>query len=310
MLGELIGERYEILSEVGRGSFGVVYKAQDRDSGLVVAVKVMECDDVDELPYKRFLRSIEATKVLSHPNVVAPHDFGFIDETTPYVVTDFCEGQLLSDLLKQERFLPARRAVDIASQICEAIEHAHYYGVIHRNLKPANIMLVHSAQGEQAKVLDFAIAKSFFRFTKAGQMKLTLKGEIIGTPEFMSPEQCKQDETDWRSDIYSMGCLIYAMLTGRAPIKGGSPADTVIRQRMDEPLPFERACPEARVPVELQHVVLRSLSKNKEDRQQTMVELRDDMVKAILQSAAGSQNRKPTRVSTLKARASQDKGNA
>jgi serine/threonine protein kinase len=292
MLGELVGERYEIINEVGRGSVGVVYRAQDRDSGRIVALKVMECDDVEELTYKRFLRSIEATKLLCHPNVVAPEDFGFINENTPYVITEFCEGRLLSEVLRQERFLDCKRTVDIAAQICDALDHAHYFGVIHRNLKPANIMLVTMGISEQAKVLDFAVAKSFFRFTKAGQLKVTVKGEIIGTPEFMSPEQCRHLETDWRSDIYSLGCLIYTMLTGRPPIKGNTAPDTVIRQDSDPPMPFERANPHAQVPGALQEVVFRALSKDRESRQQTMVELKDDLFASVAEHATA--NPKPT----------------
>jgi eukaryotic-like serine/threonine-protein kinase len=279
MIGTQVG-RYEILAEIGSGTLGMVYKAKDLESGEAVALKVLYCSDAEEAALKRFIRSVEATKILSHPNVLAPVDSGFIDEVTPYVVMSYCQGELLSDVLKREKYLDVPRTVAISAQVCDALEHAHYYGVIHRNLKPANIMLIKENGQEIAKVLDFGLAKSFFQGTKSGNFKVTVAGEVVGTPEFMSPEQCKFMEIDWRSDIYAMGCLIYMMLTGKPPIKGGSALETMMKQGVEEPLPFAQASNQIAVPVAVQEVIMRSLCKEKEERQQTMTQLRDEIAEA------------------------------
>src|ERR1700756_4252692 len=134
MIGNVVDQVYEILDEIGTGSIGTVYKARDRQSGDIMALKVLNCSNAEQSALKRFMRSIEDTKVLSHPNVLAPVASGFVDDQ-PYVVTAYCDGRLLADVLRREKRLSVPRAVRITAQVCDALEHAHYHGVIHRNLK-------------------------------------------------------------------------------------------------------------------------------------------------------------------------------
>jgi TPR repeat protein len=217
--------------------------------------------------------------MLNHPCVVGIIDSGLINDN-PFYVMEFVEGRLLSDLLKGSGRLPVARVLKLAAQICEAIDHAHYFGVIHRNLKPENLMIVAQPDGtELVRILDFGLAKSFFQGEK-DQQKLTAPNEVIGSPEYMSPEQCMSKDVDWRSDIYSTGCLLFAMLTGKPPIVGINVLDTIMKQAREKPPTIGQAAPDANVPEPVQKVIMRALEKDPNARQQTMIQLKEELQSA------------------------------
>lgn len=281
VIGTLVADKYEVLGEVGRGSLGIVYRAKNRDDGQIVAVKMILGVSDDDVKLKRYEQGINSARLLNHPNIVRIQDSGMTHDGRPFYVTEYIEGKKLSDLLKQSKRIPVERTIDIISQVCDAIDHAHYYGVIHRNLKPANIIITDNDDGtETVHVLDFGLAKSFFQSNKP-DYKLTATGEIVGSPEYMSPEQSMfKEEVDWRSDIYSTGCLIYQMLTGKPPFKGTSNLDTMLKQAKAKPKPLLDVAPDAAIPPAVQDVVLRALEKDPNDRQQTMILLRDELLEA------------------------------
>jgi TPR repeat protein len=290
--GTVIADKYELLGEIGRGSIGVVYRAKSQEGGDV-AVKVLFGVSDDDVKLKRFEQGINSARLLNHPNIVSIQDSGFTADNRPFYVTAFVAGKLLSDELKEVKRMPVHRAVRIMVQVCDAIDHAHYYGVIHRNLKPANIILTQNPDGsETAHVLDFGLAKSFFQANKPNH-KLTATGEIVGSPEYMSPEQCMFKEVDWRSDIYAAACLLYHMLAGKPPFKGSSALDTLMRQVKDSPIDLIAAAPDALIPNAVRDVVMRALEKDPNHRQQTMILLRDDLVEAASQPAEPSAQEAP-----------------
>lgn len=281
-MGALLDNRFEILGVIGRGTLGTVYQARDTNINKIVAIKIVHkvSDDVKLL--KRFERGMKAAASLNHPNVAIIYEYGFFDAASPYYVMDYLDGILLEDEIARRGFLPLDVALSIAMQICDAIDHSHTMGVIHRNLKPANIMLVSNPSGSQAvKVLDFGFSKSYYRSEDDDDdMDVTSPGELLGTPEFMSPEQCSSQPVDWRSDIYAMGCLLYAMLAGRPPMRGASSYETINLQMTASPLPFIQSCPSAEIPLEVQRVIFRALNKRPDERQQTMAILKSQFAVA------------------------------
>lgn len=280
VIGTLVADKYELLEEIGRGSLGIVYKARDREDGSIVAVKVILGVSDDDVKLKRYEQGINSARLLDHPNIVRIQDSGMTKDNRPFYVTQYIEGTKLSGLLKEKRRLPVERAVRIIAQVCDAIDHAHYYGVIHRNLKPENIIITNNSDGgDVAHVMDFGLAKSFFQSNKPDH-KLTATGEIVGSPEYMSPEQSMFKEVDWRSDIYSCGCLLYHMLTGKPPFKGSSNLDTILKQVKEKPADLLEVAPDAEIPPAVRDVVLRALEKDPNDRQQTMTLLRDELLQA------------------------------
>jgi serine/threonine protein kinase len=280
VIGTLIADKYELLGEVGSGSLGVVYKAKNRADGRIVAVKVIQGVSGDDVKLKRFEQGINSARLLNHPNIVRIEDSGMTEDNRPFYVTEFIEGELLSDLLKTTKRMAVARVAHIISQVSDAIDHAHYYGVLHRNLRPVNIIITTNPDGtERAHVLDFGLAKSFFQSNKP-DYKLTGIGEIVGSPEYMSPEQCMYKDVDWRSDIYSTGCLMYHMLSGKPPFKGSSDLDTLMKQAKETPVDLLEAAPDAAIPSAVRDVVMRALEKDPNARQQTMILLRDELLQA------------------------------
>jgi serine/threonine protein kinase len=280
LVSTLLDNRFELLGVIGRGTLGTVYRALNTETNRIVAIKIVSPVGRDEKLMKRFSRGMRAAAALNHRNVAIILEYGFFDQRSPYYVMDYLDGTLLEAEIQNQKFLPAEVAVPIAIQICDAIEHSHRVGVIHRNIKPSNIMLLPVGKGVPfVKVLDFGLCKSYYRDEETDQT-LTSPGELLGTPEFMSPEQCMELPADARSDIYSMGCLVFNMLTGRPPIQGESSVETVMQQISDPPISFAQARAEADVPIALQDVVLKALEKSPDARQQSMETLRDELIAA------------------------------
>ncbi len=275
-----IADEYEIIEALGHGATSVVYKVERKSDGKFFAIKLLhnylvEKDDA----LKRFEQEAHATMLLSHPSIVKVHELDKTPEGQPYLVMDFVEGDSLAEVLSHDGHLPLPRAWKLFIQIAEAMAHAHSHGVVHRSLKPGNIIITMDSAGhELAVVSDFGLAKLL---PSSGQeiQQLTKKGAVIGSPLYMSPEQCLGREIDGRSDIYSMGCLMYAVLSGKPPLKGEHIIDTMSKHVSEIPLSFDKICPDHKIPSAVQAIVFKCMAKRPDDRFETMEQLRLDLVR-------------------------------
>ena len=214
-----IDGKYRVLQRLGQGGYGTVYLCKSNDFEKNVAVKVLRRHDGDDLQTKRFLNEVKALGKCSHPGIIQVHRFSVTtDGASLYYVMDALNGRSLSHELETNGPLTPRRLIKIFSQVFDALEHAHGYGIVHRDVKPSNIMLTLNEQGEeQAVLIDFGIMRA-----SSPDVRLTATGDMLGTPSYMSPEQCQGTVADFRSDLYSTGCTIYEAATGRPPFEGDS----------------------------------------------------------------------------------------
>jgi serine/threonine protein kinase len=282
LVGMTLAGRYYVLSILGFGGMSVVYKAKTlgRSKARIVAVKTLRTKGLnDELVVKRFQREADLLSHLNHPRIVQVHEYGYTKRGQPYFVMDYLVGENLSSVIKRDGCVTAERARHIFNQVCGAVDHAHRCGVVHRDLKPGNIMLM-SLEGETdfVKVVDFGIA----RFEEEAQ-RLTRLGEVWGSPIYMSPEQCMGAQLDARSDIYSLGIVMYEALTGQVPFLGKTYVETMSKQISEVPKSFTEIRPELVINPLLEQVVLKSLNKDPEKRYQSMAELRIDLENAFPQ---------------------------
>jgi serine/threonine protein kinase/CheY-like chemotaxis protein len=271
-------DRYEIIMTLGRGSTGIIYKAKHLFLNRFVALKVLHPQLIgDAENVARFKREAQAISALDHPNIIGIHDFGITPEGLPYIVMDFSGGETLMNRIQSRDHLTAEEALPIFIQACEALSHAHSRGVIHRDVKPGNMLIVQNEDGrESLKLVDFGIAK----FAHAGKaMQVTQNGDVLGSPLYMSPEQCMGSPLDGRSDIFSLGCVMYTSFMGREPFMGENILDTMYRRTVDDPIPFQVARPDVRLPqiLLLETIIFRALQRNLDERYQTMDELKEDL---------------------------------
>jgi|688.fasta_scaffold245448_2 serine/threonine protein kinase len=279
LVGARVANRYYVLSILGHGGMSVVYKAKLMGkNSRIVALKTLRTQGLnDELIVKRFQREAELLSKLNHPRIVQVYDYGTTLRGQPYFVMDYLTGINLADLLKYQGPLAVEKFRDIFSQVCGAVDHAHRCGVIHRDLKPGNIMLCNfNGQSDFVKVVDFGIA----RFEEEAQ-RLTRLGEVWGSPIYMSPEQCMGAPLDARSDIYSIGVVMYEALTGQVPFLGRNYVDTMTQQISSPPRSMSEVRPDLNLPAKVDQIVLRALAKEPDTRYQTMAELRDDIEKSM-----------------------------
>jgi len=266
LLGKVFAEQYEIISVLGTGGMSVVYKARHNLMDRIVAIKLLH-GQADHLAVERFKQEAKAASSLNHPNIISVYDFGMIG-TQAYLVMDCIEGTNLNDVLEQEKHITPDRAVPIFRQTCEGLEHAHKKGIIHRDLKPSNLCLVIGEDKvEHVKIVDFGIAKLLPQQGKQ-QIQLTQTGEIFGSPMYMSPEQCLAQPLDVRSDIYSLGCLMYESLTGVPPLLGETAYDTMTMHVNTAPAEFAKVAPHLRIDKSIEALVFRCLEKKPEERYQ------------------------------------------
>lgn len=271
-----LDERYDVLSRVGEGGMGSVYKVMDKVLGKVFAVKVLRSELAkDKNVATRFKQEVLAASRLTHVNLASVYSSGESRNGAPFLVMDYLEGSSLEQILAKDGHLEPLRAINIFIEICEALEHAHSKGVIHRDLKPGNILLVDS--DERVKIVDFGIAKVLPR-AGLDTLKLTSGEEVLGSPIYMSPEQCKGDKLDVRSDIYSLGCLMYETLCGVPPFLGENPIKTILMHLNEKPSNLSLHLKEADLPTGLEYVILKCLQKDPEDRYQTVFDLRMDLL--------------------------------
>ncbi len=273
LIGHIIGRKYELMDSLGAGGMGFVYKAKHVELDKLVAIKILLLDKpLSDIAYQRFAQEAKATGGLDHPNIVRVSDYGQIGEGCPYIVMELLQGRSLDDLISQEQCLKVEDALPLFIQLADALVHAHSRGVIHRDLKPSNIMLVNDDKGErQAKIIDFGIAK--LSGARAKAKPLTKPGEIFGSPLYMSPEQCTGNSLDQRSDIYSLGCVMYEMLLGKPPFVGDTVLATIY-MHVNEPVArISESAVKAAIPDELEKIIERMLHKNPDLRFQSANEL-------------------------------------
>jgi serine/threonine-protein kinase len=265
-----LGGRYRVERELGRGGMAKVFLGTDTVLGRTVAVKVLAPQFADDDGFvQRFRREAQAAASIGHPHIVSVFDTGS-DDGVHYIVMEYVEGRTLAEFLAGGGRILPDRAIDIAMDVCQALEAAHARGVIHRDIKPGNIML--NPRGE-VKVTDFGIARVT---TTADTVAQT--AAILGTASYLSPEQAQGQPVDARSDLYSLGCVVYEMVTGRPPFLGDSPVAVASKQVLEQPVPPSKL--NSDVTPDLDAVILRALAKNPANRYQSAEEMRADLERA------------------------------
>jgi serine/threonine protein kinase len=269
--GSVVRGKYRILAKLGQGGMGAVYKAVHLRFNEVRALKVMSPQVAgDPLFVKRFEHEAVITRKLQHPNAVRVDDIDETDDGRPFIVMEFIEGQSLKKLIQSEGPLPVPRVCSIIKQAAAALGASHELGMVHRDIKPDNIALVVTPAGEQAKVLDFGIAK--LKEARAGDAAggtLTGTGVVIGTPQYMSPEQAtgkRGDELDGRSDLYSLGIVMYQMLSGELPFTAETTMGILVAHMQEPPRPILSVRPELHIPEAVAAVVMKCLEKKPQNR--------------------------------------------
>jgi serine/threonine-protein kinase len=273
---QVLGERYEIGGVLGRGGMAEVHRGRDLRLGREVAVKVLRSDLARDPSFQvRFRREAQAAASLNHPAIVAVYDTGE-DRTatgaTPYIVMEYVEGETLRDVLRREGRLDPRRAMQLTADICGALDFSHRNGIVHRDVKPGNVMI--TPQGA-VKVMDFGIARA----VSDSAATMTSTAAVIGTAQYLSPEQARGEAVDARSDVYSVGCLLYELVTGAPPFTGDSPVSVAYQHVREDPRLPSSINPE--VPPELDAILLKAMSKNPANRYQSAADMRNDLLRAV-----------------------------
>lgn len=286
----LLGERYELGGLLGRGGMADVRVARDLRLGRTVAIKQLRADlSSDDTFQARFRREAQSAAALNHPSIVAVYDTGESTDVhgnhIPYIVMEYVEGQTLREILRDDRKILPERALSITADILSALDYSHRSGIIHRDIKPANVMLTPSGQ---VKVMDFGIARAIADSTS----NMTQTAAVIGTAQYLSPEQARGETVDARSDIYSTGCLLYELLTGRPPFVGDSPVSVAYQHVREDARPPSQLNPDVTQAVD--HLVATSLAKRTDDRYQSAADMRKDIERAM----AGQHVAAPTTAAT------------
>jgi tetratricopeptide (TPR) repeat protein/uncharacterized RDD family membrane protein YckC len=284
-LGSLIDGRYELISLIGTGGMGKVYKALDQMSQAVIAIKIITPERVkDPKALERFKQEARIASGLSHPNIAPVREFGQDKAGSAYLVMDYIEGITVSELLRRDGALSAEKAIKLTVQVCDGLKQAHDRGIVHRDLKPSNIILVNAEEGEdRVKILDFGIARALEQVA-SGHIPLTETGELLGTPWYMSPEQCFGQLTDRRTDVYQLGCFLYELLTGKKPFEGTNAFDIMFKHVTGTPGLEELSS-------DIRAIVEKTLNKNPDERYQSMDELINDLQVAASNCASTKRNR-------------------
>jgi eukaryotic-like serine/threonine-protein kinase len=268
-----LSDRYELGDILGFGGMSEVHLARDQRLHRDVAVKVLRADLArDPSFYLRFRREAQNAAALNHPAIVAVYDTGEAETPNgplPYIVMEYVEGVTLRDIVHTEGPMEPRRAIEVIADACQALNFSHQHGIIHRDVKPANIMISNAGA---VKVMDFGIARAL-----ADASSVTQTAAVIGTAQYLSPEQARGEKVDARSDVYSLGCVLYEILTGEPPFVGDSPVAVAYQHVREDPVPPSQR--HEGISPELDAVVLKALAKNPENRYQSAAEMRSDLVK-------------------------------
>jgi serine/threonine protein kinase len=288
-LGEVVAGRYRLDAVIGAGGMGCVFKAEHVNMGKTVALKMLSLDDPDEAALRRFRLEAKLASQLSHPNIVAITDFDIDEQNRPFIVMDYLRGRSLERVLRDEPVLGVERFAHIMTQACRALGYAHKSGLIHRDVKLSNLMLVdRGGEKDVLMIVDFGLVEVSPRSLGADPASWensleSVAGQAVGSPLFMSPEQCCAQMVDARSDIYSLGCVMYRCLTGEMPFVGdGKTVRTIFQQQVEKaPVPFADIDLLNKCPASVERVVMKALAKKPEDRQQDMQQLAEEIADAL-----------------------------
>ncbi|MCW5823925.1 MAG: serine/threonine protein kinase [Cyanobacteria bacterium TGS_CYA1] len=281
--GDIFDNKYQIVDKLGAGNVGMVFRAKHLILDKFVAIKVLmdlkgiensDTNNSTRSSLMRFQREAKAAANLNHPNVITIHDFGIFKDSIPYMVMDLIEGETLSSHMKRNS-LPLHEALTILNQICDALAHAHGKNVMHRDLKPGNIMIVNENGQKRAILLDFGLAK----FIQGDNIAISVPGEALGTPAYMSPEQARGFAVDHRSDFYSLGCIIYEMFCGQPPLVGKTAIETVMN-RLNAKKPDLSAAIFNQYP-HIRLLLERLLDKDPENRPDSAIDIKDYLTGSI-----------------------------
>ena len=269
----LLSERYELGEVLGYGGMSEVHRGLDTRLGRDVAVKVLRADLARDPQFQmRFRREAQNAAALNHPSIVAVYDTGEVESdfgTLPYIIMEYVDGQTLREIVKTTGPMSQQQVLDVMADVCAALDFSHRHQIIHRDVKPANIMINRAGQ---VKVMDFGIARALGE----GQ-NMTQTAAVIGTAQYLSPEQARGEAVDARSDVYAAGCVLYELLTGEPPFTGDSPVAVAYQHVREDPKPPSSVNPS--IPPQLDAVVLKALSKNPLNRYQSAAEMRSDIVR-------------------------------
>lgn len=272
----MLSNRYELGDTLGYGGMSEVHHAHDVRLGREVAVKILRADLARDPQFQeRFRREAQNAAALNHPAIVAVYDTGEADTEygpLPYIIMEYVEGRTLRDIVKTEGPMPEQRAMEVMADVSAALDFSHRHGIVHRDVKPANVMIT---RGGAVKVMDFGIARA----VHDGQAAMTQTAAVIGTAQYLSPEQARGERVDARSDVYAAGCVLYELVTGDPPFTGDSPVAVAYQHVREDPKPPSAMNPE--VSSELDAVVLKALAKGADNRYQSAAEMRSDLVRTL-----------------------------
>ncbi len=273
---DIVGENYEIISLIGVGGMGYVYRVRHRILQKQYAMKTLSSQHVSEIAWRRLQVEAQAIARMNHPNIVGIHNLGLHEDRLPYYVMDLLDGEALADRLKRGS-LTLAQALPIFIEVCKGLAYAHKKGIIHRDIKPGNIILLKEpdSSGATVKIVDFGIAK-LSGASDPNNQNLTCIGEVFGSPYYMSPEQCEGKRIDARSDIYSVGCTLFETLVGHPPFKGNNPVQTMVMHQSHEP-PSMSAASGKIFPDEIEELVATLLAKAPMDRYQSLDKVAEDL---------------------------------
>lgn len=280
-ISKVLAGRYEVLELIGRGGMAEVYLGRDKRLSRTVAIKLLRSDIAEDPTFQaRFRREAQSAAALNHPSIVGVYDFGEevvtradgSTQTVPYLVMEYVQGHTVRELLSEGEAVPIDEAGEIVSGVLQALGYSHRNGIVHRDIKPGNIMLTNTGE---VKVMDFGIARAI----EDSAVTVTQTHAVVGTAQYLSPEQARGEVVDARSDIYSCGCLLYELLTGRPPFKGDSAVAIAYQHVRELPVPPSQIAPD--VPESMDRVVMKALAKHREDRYQNADQMRADLQAAI-----------------------------
>jgi serine/threonine-protein kinase len=272
----LLSNRYELGDTLGYGGMSEVHHGHDARLGREVAIKILRADLARDPQFQeRFRREAQNAAALNHPAIVAVYDTGETQTefgALPYIVMEYVEGRTLRDIVKTEGPMSQKRAMEVMADVCAALDFSHRHGIVHRDVKPANVMITKNGA---VKVMDFGIARAMHD----GQAAMTQTAAVIGTAQYLSPEQARGEQVDARSDVYAAGCVLYELVTGEPPFTGDSPVAVAYQHVREDPTPPSSVNPA--VSPELDAVVLKALAKGPANRYQSSAEMRSDLVRTL-----------------------------